>query len=75
MHPFTSVQEQGFAAIFAVIVLSAAIPNAYAFLQKMHKIKTDSNLKLTMLQMGSSADEIVWAFMSQRVRSSPTQQA
>ncbi len=75
MKPFTIIQDYGFAMIFAMIVLLAAAPKGYAFWLKMHKTKTDNQVKLEMLKMGSSADEIVRTFLSHRDCDSRTQQA
>ena len=75
MQTFTSMQDHGFAMLFAVIVLLAAAPKGYQFWLKMQKTKTDNEVKLEMLKMGSSADEIVRAFLSPPDGDSRTQQA
>ena len=75
MKPFTNIQDHGFAMLFAMIVLLAAAPKGYEFWLKMQKNKTDNKVKLEMLKMGSSADEIVRTLLSRRDCDLRTQRA
>ncbi len=64
-----------FAMIFAVIVLLAATPKGYAFWQHVQKTNADAKLKLEMLKMGLSANEIVRTLISRCDRDSSSHQA
>ena len=74
MNALTSIQEYGFAMVFAIIVLMAATPNAFEFWQKIKRTHSDMQLKLRMLKTGSSADEIVRTLMRRDFKST-TQRA
>ena len=75
MNAFNVMQAHSFSIIFAVIVLLAATPKGYAFWQYAQQTNTDTKLKMEMLKMGFSADEIVRTLLSQREREPRSQQA
>jgi len=64
INAFNSNHDLIFALIFAVIVLLAATPKGYEFWQHVRKSHTDTKLKLEMLKMGWSANQIVRTLMS-----------
>ena len=53
----------------------AAMPKGYEYWLKMQKDKTENEIKLKMLKMGSSVDEIERTFLSQDDCDSRIQQA
>lgn len=75
MNALINMQDQGFAIIFAVIVMLAAVPKGYEYWQKMQKDKSENEIKLKMLKMGSSVDEIERTFLSQNDCDSRIQRA
>ena len=75
MKPFNTNHDLIFTVIFAVIVLLAATPKGYEFWQHVQKSNTDTKLKLEMLKMGWSANQIVRTFRSQCDPGSSSHQA
>ncbi len=75
MNAFNTNHDFIFALIFAVIVLLAATPKGYEFWQHVQKSNTDTKLKLEMLKMGWSANQIVRTLRSQCDPGSSSHQA
>jgi len=59
MRSINTFDDQGFAVIFATIILLAAVPQFYSFWQKIVRYQTDGMLKMELLKMGFTADEII----------------
>ncbi len=75
MNAFNTNHDSIFALIFAVIVLLAATPKGYEFWQHAQKSNTETKLKLEMLKMGWSANQIVRTLKSRYDPGSSSHQA